>query len=70
MSGYKLYFFSIITKSEVNKVFKMMKLRRAIGVDRISIEISWYLGEMGVRYLTNLNTMKFDKLKDVEGVEE
>ena len=43
-----------ISESEVKEVLKRMKLRKAVGSDGIPIDVWRCLGEMGVRWLTNL----------------
>jgi len=43
-----------ISESEVKKALKMMKSRKVVGPDGIPIEVWRCLGEVGVRWLTNL----------------
>ena len=43
-----------ISESEVKEALKRMKSRKVVGPDRIHIEVWRCLGEMGVRWLTNL----------------
>ena len=42
-----------ISESEVKEALKRMKSRKAVGADRIPIEVWRCLGEMGVRWLIN-----------------
>jgi len=43
-----------ISESEIKEALERMKSRKAVGPDRIPIEIWRCIGEMGVRWLTNL----------------
>ena len=43
-----------ISESEVKETLKRMKPRKTVGPDKIPIEVWRCLGEMGVRWLTNL----------------
>jgi len=43
-----------ISESEVKEALKRKKSRKAVGLDGIPIGVWRYLGEMGVRWLTNL----------------
>jgi len=43
-----------ISDSEVKEALKRIKSRKVIGLDRIPIEVWRYLGEVGMRWLTNL----------------
>ena len=43
-----------ISESEFKEALKRMKLRKTVGPDRIPIEVCRRLGEMSVRWLTNL----------------
>ena len=48
------YYMRRISESKVKEALKMMKLRKVVGTDRILIEVCRRLGEMSVRWLTNL----------------
>ena len=43
-----------ISEPEVKEALKMMKSRKVVGPDEISIEVRRCLGEVSVRWLTNL----------------
>jgi len=43
-----------ISKSEVKEALKWMKLRKVVAPDGIPIKVWRCLGEVGVRWLTNL----------------
>ena len=43
-----------ISESEIKNALKRMKSRKAVGPDEISVEVWRCLGEVGVRWLTNL----------------
>jgi len=43
-----------ISESKVKKALKRMKSRKAVGPDGIPIEVQRCLGDMGVKWLTNL----------------
>ena len=43
-----------ISESKVKEALKRMKSRKAVGPDGIPIEVWRCLGEVGVRWLTNL----------------
>ena len=43
-----------INESKIKEVLKRMKSRKAVGADGVPIEVWRCLGEMGVRWLTNL----------------
>jgi len=43
-----------ISEFEVKEALKRMRLRKAVGLDGIPIEVWRCLGEMGMRWLTNL----------------
>ena len=54
MLGYDYNYMPRISEFEVKEALKRMKSRKAVGPDGISIEVWRCLGEMGVRWLTNL----------------
>ena len=49
-----LTYMHTISESEVKEALKRMKSRKAVGPDGIPIEVWRCLGEVGVRWLTNL----------------
>ena len=52
--GYEPQLYAQISESEIKEALKRMKSRKVVGMDGIPIEVWRYLGEMGVRWLTNL----------------